>query len=111
LKRWLSASGVAEGPLFRSVGKGGAVGGPLSPDDVARIFRRLARRAGVPSDGISGHSTRVGAAQDLTAGGFGLNDIMLAGGWRSPQMVARYTERLAVRRGAMAKLAVMQDRA
>ncbi len=36
--------------------------------------------------------------------------VMQAGGWRSPEMVARYTERLMARRGAMARLAEIQGR-
>jgi hypothetical protein len=35
---------------------------------------------------------------------------MQAGGWKSGEMVARYTERLQARRGAMAKLAALQNR-
>ena len=111
IKRWLSAAGVADGPLFRSVRKGGNIGGPLDAGDVARIFKRLAARAGISADGISGHSTRIGAAQDLTAAGFGLPEVMQSGGWRTGEMVGRYTEHLAARRGAMAKLAEQQERA
>jgi len=37
-------------------------------------------------------------------------EVMQAGGWKSPAMVARYTEHLQARRGAMAKLAALQDR-
>jgi hypothetical protein len=50
---------------------------------------------------ISGHCTRVGMAQDLTVAGQELNQIMRAGRWKSPAMVARYTERLdaGARRG------------
>ena len=111
VKRWIAAAGFADGPLFRSVRKGGNIGGALDAGDVARIFKRLADQAGIAADGISGHSTRIGAAQDLTAAGFGLPEVMVAGGWRSPEMVGRYTEHLAARRGAMAKLAERQNRA
>ena len=65
----------------------------------------------MPVDGISGHSTRIGAAQDLTAAGFGLPEVMQSGGWRTGEMVGRYTQHLAARRGAMAKLAEQQERA
>ena len=53
----------------------------------------------------------IGASQDLAGAGFGLPEILIAGGWRSPEMVSRYTEHLAARRGAMAKLAERQNRA
>ena len=62
------------------------------------------------TEGISGHSTRVGAAQDLTAAGFGLAEIMQNGRWKTGETLMRYTEHLQARRGAMAKLAVLQNR-
>ena len=40
---WLDAAGHREGALFRSVGKGGRVGGPLDPGDVARVFKAMAK--------------------------------------------------------------------
>jgi len=59
----------------------------------------------------SGHSTRVGAAQAMAAANIELAAIMLAGGWRTATMPARYAEHLAARRSASAKLAALQDRA
>ncbi len=109
--RWLEVSSGMPGPVFRAVRKADNIGGRLDAGDVARIFKLLARHAGIEADDISGHSTRVGAAQDLAAAGFGLPEILIAGGWRSPTMVGRYTEHLAARSGAMAKLAERQNRA
>lgn len=42
--------------------------------------------------GFSGHSMRVGAAQDLLARGFDIAAIMRAGGWKSVDTVSRYLE-------------------
>ena len=110
VKRWIEAAGITEGALFRAVGKGGAVGVRLWPDNVPHIYRAMAKRAGLDTEGISGHSTRVGAAQDLTAAGFGLAEIMQNGRWKTAETLMRYTEHLQARRGAMAKLAVLQNR-
>jgi len=63
----------------------------------------MAARAGIDATNVSGHSCRIGMAQDLTASAFGLPEIMQAGRWRSPAMVARYTERLTAARGAVAR--------
>jgi len=41
---------------------------------------------------LSGHSLRIGAAQDLMSGGRDVVAIMKAGGWRSINVVARYIE-------------------
>lgn len=59
------------------------------------IFQRLARQAGLPAaviSAISGHSTRVGAAQDMLSRGHSLAQIMHRGGWKKPETVMRYVE-------------------
>jgi hypothetical protein len=48
--------------------KGGHVGDALDAADVGRIYKQMARRVGLSAGDIAritGHSTRVGAAQDL----------------------------------------------
>ena len=110
---WLDRGGVSEGFLFRSVGKGGRVGGPLPPGQVSRILKAMARAAGLPEtvvDGLSGHSARVGAAQDMIAAGIELPAILQAGRWKSTSMVNRYGERLLARRSGAAQLARIQQR-
>jgi len=109
-RAWLDASGITDGPLFRSVHVTGKVGAKLHEANVNDILKKLARRAapalkrrGVDPDGVSGHSCRVGMAQDLVAAGFDVAAIMQAGRWKTSAMVARYTERLQVARGAVAQ--------
>lgn len=41
---------------------------------------------------FSGHSMRVGAAQDLLCAGYDTAAIMRAGGWKSVDVLARYLE-------------------
>ena len=113
LKRWLAESGIGPGPLFRAVRKDGRVGGALHPGQVPRIYKAMARRAGLPAEVVrrlSGHSPRVGAAQDMIAAGVELPAIMQAGRWRSVRMVQRYGERLLARRNGAAQLARLQKR-
>jgi integrase len=47
VRAWLTAAGHDDGPLFRAVSKSGAIGGPLDPGDVARVFKAMARAAGI----------------------------------------------------------------
>ncbi|MEQ8964893.1 MAG: tyrosine-type recombinase/integrase [Azospirillaceae bacterium] len=61
-------------------------------------------------DNVSGHSLRVGGALDFAEGGEAILEIMKAGGWRSAEMVSRYTSRLDVRNGAAARRAIAQGR-
>ena len=113
VRAWLARAGIADGPLFRSLAKGGQVGARLHPAHVARILKAMAREAGLPDDvveGLSGHSARVGAAQDMIAAGIELPAILQAGRWKSTAMVNRYGERLLAQRSGAAQLARMQQR-
>ena len=113
LQAWLDVSLKQDGPLFRAVGKAGAIGGPLDPGDVARLFKQMAKAAGIDLHvvaEISGHSSRVGAAQDMVRHGVELPAVMQAGGWKTAEMVSRYTAKLDARRSGAAKLATLQNR-
>ena len=109
LQAWLVAADIREGFLFRRLESHGRVGErALNPAEVARIFKRVAARLNLdptrPLSRISAHSTRIGAAQDLTAAGAALPEIMVAGGWKSPQMPAHYSRKLDARQGAMQRM-------
>ena len=113
VRRWLEESGISEGRLFRSVSKGGRLGEALHAGQVPRIFKGMAEAAGLPPSvvaGLSGHSARVGAAQDMIAAGIELPAILQAGRWKSTAMVNRYGERLLARRNGAAQLARLQQR-
>jgi integrase len=108
LQAWLDAAGIKNGLLFRAVLKGGRIGGGLDPRDVSRLFKAMARGAGLSETEtarISGHSTRVGGAQDMVRYGQSLQAIMEAGRWKSPEMVDRYTAKPDLRHSAVLGLA------
>ena len=113
VRAWLAGSGIASGRLFRSVRRDGDVGEALDESQVPRIFKAMAARAGLPSEmvrRISGHSPRVGAAQDMIASGIETPAILQAGRWKSASMVQRYGERLLAKRNGAAQLARLQKR-
>ena len=113
VREWRERSGVCEGRLFRSLNRG-SLGTRLDASQVPRIFKAMAEGAGLPGavvEGISGHSTRVGAAQDMVAGGIAMAAILHAGRWKTTAMVNRYGERLLARRSGAAQLARLQHRA
>ena len=74
----------------------------LSASQIGRRVRAAALAAGL-GDGFTGHSGRVGMAQDSTAAGVELPALMVAGRWQSPKMPARYSARQAAGRGAVAR--------
>ena len=68
---------------------------------LARRIGRICERAGL-GRGYSGHSPRVGFAQDAVAKGAQLPGLMVAGRWKSSAMPARYTAALSLTRGLVA---------
>ncbi len=65
------------------------------PDIISDIYERVARRIAMSEkqvNQVSGHSVRVGAAQDLVAMNIDLGSVMQAGRWRSSRMPMRYVE-------------------
>ena len=74
----------------------------LSANRIAHRLKQAADHAGIPGP-ISGHSPRVGMAQDLAANGTELPALMTAGRWSSPAMPARYIENIVADRGAVAQ--------
>ena len=94
--RWrFDAGRIDHGPLFRGLPGGRLLGDALDTRSIRRLIKRAARRAGLDAAtvaGLSGHSMRIGAAQDMLTAGFDLLAIMQAGGWKTPEIVARYVE-------------------
>ena len=64
----------------------------LSASQIGRRVSAAAKAAGL-GDGFTGHSGRVGMAQDLAASGVELPELMTADRWETSRMPARYTER------------------
>jgi integrase len=93
--RWRADADITAGALFRGLQGHRPRPDALDTRSIRRLVKRAARRAGLSAAlvaGLSGHSMRVGAAQDMLAAGFDLLAIMQAGGWKSAEVVARYVE-------------------
>ena len=74
----------------------------LSPHQIERKMLAAGRAAGL-GESYTGHSGRVGMAQDLVRSGVELPALMTVGRWKSSKIPARYTERQAADRGAVAR--------
>ena len=82
-------------------------------DDTTRVFRmttrtvanriKAAAEAAKIKGNFSGHSPRVGMAQDLAEKGASTTELMVVGRWVSSRMPAHYTREQAASRGAVAK--------
>ena len=92
LQDWLSATQIKGGFLFRGIRAGGSITDGLCDSRVSRIYKSLAEQAGLSKkavDGISVHSMRVGAEQDLLISGASLHQIMVKGGWAKSDTLKR----------------------
>jgi len=108
LKIWLEHAKIEEGPVFRRLSGRDQIGEALHSGSIAPIFKRVAQWIGMPERfvaEVSGHSTRVGAAQDLAELDIDLAAITQAGGWKSTRMPLQYAEKINAARSGMARAA------
>ena len=95
LVEWLKELPDGQEYLIAGIDRGGKILGSLGSGQVNRIYKRISRDAGLEElviEGISGHSMRVGAAQDLLYSGASLPIIMQRGRWSKTDTVMRYLE-------------------
>lgn len=96
LLAWFEIAEIQDGPILRSVKKGGKVvrDEGLDSRSIGRIYHWLAEKAGITKAErlhLSAHSTRVGPAQELLRRGETIPQIMRRGGWKSARITSRYT--------------------
>jgi integrase len=99
VETWLAVSCLESGPLFRGMPRGRLAASQMETSSIRRLIKTAAQRAGLESDivnSLSGHSMRVGAAQDLMLSGLDTVAIMTAGGWKNVEVVARYVEKASL---------------
>jgi site-specific recombinase XerD len=95
LSLWLNQAKLKDGFLFRGINNAIDITQELKSSQINRIYKRLAKDAKLPKrmiDHISGHSMRVGAAQDLLKSGATMPMIMNKGRWSKTDTVMRYLE-------------------
>jgi integrase len=113
LNQWIREAGIKEGAIFVRVLGPSSVGSVLTAQNVSTILRKVGKWIGLEREEwerISGHSCRVGAAQDLLALNIDLSSVMQAGRWKDTRMPMRYGERVLASRGGMARAAKSQGR-
>jgi site-specific recombinase XerD len=106
LDAWRHQGGITSGPVFRAIGRGGAVSDrALHADSVGYLVKRAAARAGLESAAYAAHSLRAGLATQAATNGASEYAIMKQTGHRSLATVRRYIrEGSLFRDNAAAKL-------
>jgi integrase len=91
LRQWLAASGISDGPVFRSVGRYGHVARRgLHKDSIGKLLKRAAMRAGLQVDELSGHSLRAGCVTQAAMNGVREFVIMRQTGHKTVATLRRY---------------------
>ena len=94
VRKWLRLKPAEIQPVFCAINHGKCEDRAICDRNMNNIIKRSivkVKRCERPSNlEVSGHSLRVGAAQDLLIKGYGLAAIMLAGGWSDLSTVSRY---------------------
>ena len=81
--------------LFCGLNRSLDISPQIGAGQINRIYKKIAKKAGLDEsaiEGISGHSMRVGAAQDLLNSGASMPIIMQRGRWSKTDTVMRYVE-------------------
>lgn len=96
--KWIEASHIDNGKLFRGITRGNNTSKSLSCAQINRIYKNAAIKSTAAKSlvgNISGHSMRVGAAQDMLMSGASLPMIMQRGRWSKVDTVMRYIENIS----------------
>jgi len=97
LTEWMKQLPEGQENIYCGLNRAGDISKYLGGGQVNRIYKRIARKAGLDESviqGISGHSMRVGAAQDLLSSGASMPTMMQRGRWSKSDTVMRYVEHI-----------------
>lgn len=95
LKAWLTAAGIAEGPVFRPLNHtgNGAINRKLSAQSVALIVKGAAIKAGLDPTEFSGHSLRSGHVTEARSQGVSDASTMSVTGHKRVETLNAYDRR------------------
>lgn len=94
---WMKHLPVNQEMLFCGLNRSLDLSPNIGAGQINRIYKQIARKADLNESeiiGISGHSMRVGAAQDLLNSGASMPTIMQRGRWSKADTVMRYIEQI-----------------
>lgn len=94
---WIKKLPEKQEMLFCGLNRALDLSPQIGAGQINRIYKRIAKKAGLDESmikGISGHSMRVGAAQDLLNSGASMPIIMQRGRWSKTDTVMRYVEHI-----------------
>ncbi len=91
LEAWLALVDLVAGPIFRSVTQQREIlRAPLRGEEIHRIVRPLAKRAGIDVVGVGAHSLRSGFVTEAARQGVAVPDTMAMTTHRSVETLRHY---------------------
>jgi len=100
VQAWLEGAEIEEGPLFRSLRKGGVVSDDrLSGEAVSALIKRHVRGIGLEPAKFSGHSLRAGFVTSAARAGIATHLIRQQTGHASDATMSRYIREGSLFRG------------
>ncbi len=91
LQRWIEASCITAGPVFRAINQRGRIAqDALHPDSVNQIVKRRARLAGLDAESVGTHSLRSGFCTTASRNGASDHSIMGQSGHKCQKSLAPY---------------------
>jgi integrase len=91
LRAWIRAAGIKDGAVFRGVDRHGRVAERgLFKDSVGPILKRAAKRAGMKTKALAGHSLRAGLVTQASMNGVSEFVIMKQTGHKTVDTLRRY---------------------
>lgn len=104
LAKWLKFAKITDGYIFRSVKNGVHVSTDktMTRNAINLVVKKRAKLAGLNMR-VTSHSFRRGMAQLLSVKQASTHEIMQAGRWKTPAMVAIYSESVEAERSAVKK--------
>ena len=91
LRRWLEVSGITDGPLFRTMRRGGTLRElGMHHSDIPRLVKKYAKAIGLDPTDYAGHSLRAGFVTSAAAHHARLDKIMEVTRHTNPQTVMKY---------------------
>jgi len=97
LIEWMKELPEGQEKIMAGINRAHVIGSAVGAGQINRIYKRIAKAAGLDESiikGISGHSMRVGAAQDLLSSGASMPIMMQRGRWSKSDTVMRYVEHI-----------------
>ena len=91
LQDWISASGITQGHLFRTMRRGSVINGnPLHHSDIPRLVKKYSKAIGINPNEVSGHSLRAGFITSAAVHNARMDKIMEITRHTNPSTVIRY---------------------